>query len=200
MESTQISGAQTFEEFKKQIQNTYKKKCPQKVRNSWGAYDYYKKYRRTRPKAKEWMLTHNQFYTLQRTVNMRLMQLLLQNFAVTLPYRLGAIEIVKMPRGVKLMEDGSVKTNRAVDWESTMQLWFEDEEAKENKTLVRFEDSSLYKVVYRKKDAIYNNKAFYEFRLNNEGKRAIKNIIANGDVGIASFYDPALDVKQFYGE
>ena len=201
-ESTQIEGAQTFEQFKQSLQKTYKgvKKGEQKVRNCWGAYDYFKKFRKERPKTKEWLINEHTFYVLQRTVNMRFMQLLLQNFRIELPRRLGAIEIVKSPRKVELDAEGKLKTNRAIDWESTMQLWFEDPEAKEKKTLVRFDDTSLYKVIYRKKDAIYSNKSFYEFRLNSEGKRAIKNIVANGDVGAPSFYDPALDVKQFYGD
>jgi hypothetical protein len=38
-------------------------------------------------------------------------------------------------------QNGEIKTNRGVDWNATLKLWYEDNDAKENKILVKSEDT-----------------------------------------------------------
>jgi hypothetical protein len=46
-----------------------------------------------------------------------------------------------------------------------------------NKTLVRVDSGPLYKVVYNKSNANYNNQSFFEFRLNRDIKKRLKQKI-----------------------
>jgi hypothetical protein len=73
---------------------------------------------------------------------------------------MGQLEVRKYDTYVKLM-DGKLRTNRKIDWQATLQLWYEDEEAKENKVLIKSEDKEVFKIFYNKMIANYNNKTLY---------------------------------------
>lgn len=103
------------------------------------------------------------YYKIVRTVNKLMAEELLNSRDVKLPQKMGILEVRKYPLYVKFV-DGEIKTNRAVDWNATLALWSEDEEAKESKTLVRSEDSERFVVFYNRNAANYPNKTLMRFR------------------------------------
>ena len=77
-------------------------------------------------------------------------------------------------------ENGNVKTNLPIDWDSTLKLWYEDEESYKNKTLLRLDEHEIYKVLYNQENANFNNRSFYEFVFNKDLKLRLKHNIKQG--------------------
>ena len=132
------------------------------VTNSYGVYDYFKYYRHNRPRDKSYYkMNEYQYYKLIRTVNEYLVDLLFKNARVELPNRLGELVIMNNEPRV-YFKDGKLKTNRPINWDATIRLWFEDPEAEKKKTLIRWESDRILGIFYKKNNAIYQNKTFYE--------------------------------------
>lgn len=168
----------TYEEFKSEVQHLSSPR-KHKVTNSIGVYSAYKWIRKNK-----WLnigrpLTEHEFYSIIRKVNNYLADSFLHGNDIKLPHRMGRIELRKYD--VRVSFDGEkVKTNLPIDWDRTLKLWYEDEEAYENKTLVKVEEKEIFKVYYNRQLADYNNQSFYEFNVNRELKKRLKQRIKEG--------------------
>lgn len=167
-----------FTEFSEMVCNKTSKKTA-KVRNSYGVYDAYKHIRKNSWYDIGRPLKEHEFYSIVRGVNMILADAIAEGKPVTFPERMGALELRKRPKGVSIV-DGKLKITYPVDWNSTLKLWFEDEEERKKKTLLRFTDGEVYSVKYCKYNATYENKSFYEFVLNRFIKKALAKRIKKG--------------------
>lgn len=150
-----------------------------KVTNSLGNYDAYKWIRKN-----SWLnigrcLTEHEFYSIIRKVNDYLADSFLHGNDIKLPHRMGRIELRKYAAKVDIV-DGKVRTNLPIDWDRTLKLWYEDEEAYKERTLVKVEEKEIFKVYYNKQLADYNNQVFYEFNVNRELKKRLKQRIKEG--------------------
>ena len=175
-----VDESMAYEEFRSKIlhlKNTRKSK----VNNSLGVYDAYKWIRKNRWLNIGRCLTEHEFYSIIRKVNNYLADSFLQGNDIKLPHRMGRIELRKYD--VRVSFDGEkVKTNLPIDWDKTLKLWYEDEEAYKEKTLVKVEEKEIFKVYYNKQLAKYNNQVFYEFKVNRELKKALKKNIKDGKI------------------
>ena len=168
----------TYEEFKFNVQHLNSLRI-HKVKNSYGVYDGFKYYRKNRPKEHKYVLTESQYFSIIRRVNELLGEALINGEDVTLPYRLGRLEVRKYE--ARITTDGKkVRTNLPIDWDRTLKLWYEDKESYKNKTLIKVEEKEIYKVYYNKNVAEFTNKAFYQFDVNRELKRRLKQNIKEG--------------------
>lgn len=152
-----------------------------KVRNSYGVYDAYKWIRKN-----GWLdigrcLTEHEFYSIIRKVNDYLADSFLQGNDIELPHKMGRIELRKYDAKVRVVR-GKVKTNLPIDWSRTLRLWYEDEEAYKEKTLIRREVKEIFMVYYNKQLAGYKNKFFYDFNANRELKRRLTQRIKEGKI------------------
>lgn len=169
-----------FSEFQNKVQKKAGRKMF-KVRNSWGIYDCYKLIRKHgwfdigRP------VKEHEFYSVVRGVNLLLAGEISNGRTVVLPSRMGKLELRKSHRGVSIV-GGKLKVTYPVDWKNTLLLWFEDKEAMQQKTLCRDEQEYVYHIKYCKYDATYENKIFYEFTLNRQIKKALKENIKQGKI------------------
>lgn len=149
-----------------------------KVKNSLGVYDSYKWLRKNK-----WLdvgpISEHDYYAIIRTVN----KLLALNFLITgsikFPERMGEITLRKYPAKITL-NNGKIQTNLPIDWDATLNLWSEDKDSYDNRTLIRAEEREIFKVLYDKSKALYNNKSFYNFELNRDIKKALKKKLKNG--------------------
>lgn len=152
-----------------------------KVKNSYGVYDGFKYYRKNKPKEHKYTLTESQYFSITRKVNELLGEALINGEDVTLPCRLGRLEIRKYE--ARITVDGKkVRTNLPIDWDRTLKLWYEDEESYKNKTLVKVEEKEIYKIYYNRNIAEYKNKTFYQFNINRKLKRQLKQNIKEGKI------------------
>lgn len=150
-----------------------------KVTNSYGVYDAYKHIRKNGWYDIERPIKEKEFYSIVRGVNKYFADEISNGNTVVFPSKMGKLELRKGQRGVSLV-DGKLKVTYPINWEDTLRLWFEDKQARENKTLLRSENNYVYNVKYCKHDANYENKSFYEFALNRFIKRELKRKINNG--------------------
>ena len=168
----------TYEEFKSEVQHLSSPR-KHKVTNSIGVYSAYKWIRKNRWLNIGRCLTEHEFYSIIRKVNDYLADSFLHGNDIKLPHRMGRIELRKYD--VRVSFDGEkVKTNLPIDWDKTLKLWYEDEEAYKEKTLVKVEEKEIFKVYYNKQLADYNNQVFYEFNVNRELKKRLKQRIKEG--------------------
>lgn len=149
-----------------------------KISNSYGVYDAYKYIRKNKWFDIGQPVTEHQFYSIIRKINNYLADLLLHGHDIKLPCRMGTIEVRKYDASISI-KDGKVKTNLPIDWDRTLKLWSEDEEAYKERTLIKMEEKEIFKVFYNRIKADYNNKSFYEFIVNRDLKRRLKQRIKN---------------------
>ena len=94
---------------------------------------------------------------------------------------MGTIELRKISTYVNF-KDGKLHSNLPIDWDRTLKLWCEDEEAYKSRTLIKMEEKEIFKVHYNKAKADYTNKSFYQFNANRELKKTLKRNIKEGRV------------------
>lgn len=168
----------TYEEFRSEVQHLNATRV-HKVNNSLGVYDCYKWLRKRKWTDIGGRLTEHEFYSIIRRVNDYLADSFLQGNDIKLPCKMGRLELRKYDAKISL--DGEkVKTNLPIDWDRTLKLWYEDEEAYKKKILIKVEERELFRVYYNKHLADYNNQVFYEFKVNRELKIKLKQRIKEG--------------------
>lgn len=149
-----------------------------KINNSLGIYDAYKYIRKNKWFDIGRPLKEHEFYTIIRSINNHLAEELLKGNDIILPHRLGKIELRKYDTNISI-RNGVIKTNLPIDWDRTLKLWSEDEEAYKERTLVKMEEKEIFKVFYNKRTANFSNKSFYTFEVNRDLKRRLKQKIKN---------------------
>lgn len=157
-----------------------------KVRNSNGVYSAYKWIRKNK-----WLdigrpVTEHEFYSIVRQVNNLLAETILSGGDIVLPHRLGTIELRKYDTRISIC-NGKLVTNLPIDWDRTLKLWSEDEEAYKERTLVKMEEKEIFSIYYNKSKANYNNKAFYSFQPNRQLKLRIKKNIKDKKLDAFSY-------------
>lgn len=169
-----------FKEFSNQIKKANEPRHV-KISNSFGVYDCYKAIRKHKWYDIGRPLKEHEFYSIIRGVNDSLAEDIANGKEVTFPSRMGGLELRKIQSGVSIV-DGKLKNTYPIDWLRTTRLWFEDLEARYNKTLLRNETKYIYHVKYNKFCANYTNQCFYEFKLNRFIKLALKENINKGKI------------------
>lgn len=165
-------------EFRKKVLKVNKPRL-HKVRNSNGIYDAYKWIRKNK-----WLnigrpLTEHEFYTIIRQVNNELAYSLIRGDDINLPNRMGRLELRKYDAKIRVDSNNKVITNLPIDWDRTLKLWSEDEEAYKERILIKMEEKEIFKVFYNKKSANYENKSFMQFEVNRDIKRSLTQQIKN---------------------
>ena len=151
-----------------------------KVTNSIGTRDIFKYIRKNKWFDIGQSLTEHQFYYIIRNINKLLIETLLQGKDIVFPNRMGILEIRNHTTKI-FIKDNKVISTAPVDWDRTLKLWSEDEEAYKKRTLVKREEKKIYKAYYNRVKAEFNNKIFYTFSLNRELKNKLKTVINEGD-------------------
>ena len=106
------------------------------INKSWGVYDAYKWIRKNKWFDIGRPLKEDEFYKIIRGINIKLAEMLSLGADIKLPYKMGILEIRKYNTYVRFI-NGELCTNRRINWDETLKLWCEDEEALKNKTLVK---------------------------------------------------------------
>lgn len=153
----------------------------QTVTGSVGVYDIYKRIRKGKWAGIESPVTEREFYSVIRTVSGIMAERLSEGKEVILPHRMGSLDIRKY-RPVLRIRDGRLVNRLPVDWKRTLELWSSDTESLERRTLVRHESREVFKLVYDKSRANYNNKSFMEFRFNRNIKKALRDNIRDNKI------------------
>ena len=151
-----------------------------KVKNSIGVYDIYKHIRKNKWYDIGQPITEHQFYTIIRQVNNVLADNLLKGNDIVFPNKMGRLEVRKFEPIIRF-EDNKLTVRLPIDWDRTLKLWSEDEEAYKERTLVKMEEKEIFKVCYNKTRADFPNKGFYQLQINRDLKIALKKKIKLGN-------------------
>lgn len=151
-----------------------------KVKNSIGVYDIYKHIRKNKWYDIGQPITEHQFYTIIRQVNNVLADNLLKGNDIVFPNKMGRLEVRKFEPIIRF-DDNKLTVRLPVDWDRTLKLWLEDEEAYKERTLVKMEEKEIFKVCYNKTRADFQNKGFYQLQINRDLKIALKKKIKLGN-------------------
>ena len=171
----------SYKDFKSAIQGLQNTRT-HKVTNSLGSYDAYKYIRKNKWFNIDRPLTEHEFYQIIRRINNYLAEELINGNDVIFPNRMGKLELRKRNSLPIIDKNGNLKVTYAIDWDSTLKLWYEDEEAFNNKTLVRLPERNIFRIKYNKNTANYNNKSFMEFQVNRNIKVRLKQKIKNNEI------------------
>ena len=170
-----------YDTFKSSIQHLQDNRT-HKITNSLGVYDAYKYIRKNKWFDIGRPLTEHEFYQIIRRVNNYLAEELINGNDIIFPNRMGKLELRKRNSLPVIDKNGNLKVTYAIDWDSTLKLWYEDEEAFNNKTLVKIPERNIFRVKYNKDTANYNNKSFMEFQVNRDIKTRLKQKIKNNEI------------------
>ena len=171
----------SYQDFKSAIQGLQNTRT-HKITNSLGVYDAYKYIRKNKWFDIGRPLTEHEFYQIIRRVNNYLAEELVNGNDITFPNRMGKLELRKRNSLPVIDKNGNLKVTYAIDWDSTLKLWYDDEEAFNNKTLVKIPERNIFRVKYNKDTANYNNKSFMEFQVNRDIKTRLKQKIKNNEI------------------
>lgn len=171
----------SYQDFKSAIQGLQNART-HKITNSLGVYDAYKYIRKNKWFNINRPLTEHEFYQIIRRINNYLAEELVNSNDITFPNRMGKLELRKRNSLPVIDKNGSLKVTYAIDWDSTLKLWYNDEEAFNNKTLIRLPERSIFRVKYNKDSANYENKSFMEFQINRDIKTRLKQKIKNNEI------------------
>lgn len=147
-----------------------------KINNSFGVYNAYKLIRKNKWFNIGKPISEHDFYKIVRTVNNKLADLLSKGHDINLPCQMGRLEIRKYDARITLQGD-KVVTNLPIDWDRTLKLWSEDEEAYQKRTLIKMEEKEIFSIHYNRAKAKYENKSFFGFQPNRQLKLTIKRNI-----------------------
>ena len=171
----------SYKDFKSAIQGLQNTRT-HKITNSLGVYDAYKYIRKNKWFNIDRPLTEHEFYQIIRRINNYLVEELINGNDIIFPNRMGKLELRKRNSLPIIDKKGNIKVTYAIDWDSTLKLWYEDEEAFNNKTLVKIPERNIFRVKYNKDTANYNNKSFMEFQVNRDIKTRLKQKIKNNEI------------------
>ena len=174
----------TFEDFNEFRKKILTARTEGKVRNSVGVYTFYKRIRKNKWYDIGRPLKEHEFYSIIRGVNNLLAEEVALGHTINFPCKMGTLELRKYHPTAKFV-NGKLRVSFPVDWDKTLKLWYTDEEAKKEKILIRLEETDVYKVKYNKYKANYENKSFYEFSVNRDLKKSLKDNIKKGLVDTA---------------
>lgn len=93
---------------------------------------------------------------------------------------MGRLEVRKFKPIIRF-DNNKLTVRLPIDWDRTLKLWLEDEEAYKERTLVKMEEKEIFKVCYNKTRADFSNKGFYQLQINRDLKTALKKKIKLGN-------------------
>lgn len=125
-----------YNEFVNNIKHTNKRN--HKIGKCYGIKDYYEYYNSIKPGYKKYRIGFKQYSDIINLFHLRLIERLFEYKTLPL-YKVGHIEIQKYINAPKLV-DGELVYKAPVDWKKTYELWYEDEEERESKTLVKIQN------------------------------------------------------------
>lgn len=154
----------TYQEFLNSLQKRGSK--PHTITHCLGARDAWKWLRKNKwHKTKGTPVSQALYGSIIDAVNQFLVEQLLEGHEIELPQRMGSFYLASVPAKVAF-EGGKMKNNYRTDWLKTLQLWHEDEEARNSHKRIKRIQNDIFFIKYDKTKANFTNKRFYIFRAN----------------------------------
>lgn len=157
-----------------------KQKRNHKIKNSYGLQDVYKYYRKNKS-IKQKISTQSLYSSIIKDINECLIKSFLHGNEIKFPKRIGSLYIVKNSTKI-YTKDGKLRNTYPIDWKQTLELWESDQEAFNNRFLVKTITKEVFKVKYDKSKSNYINKSFFDFKVNRSLKLRLKEQIKDNNI------------------
>ncbi len=147
-------------------------------------FNYYKN------NTKEKIVTNKEYQKILKLYGeISFKKMMYENFHFRLPERMGDLYVIKTFMFNSNKEGEKIKL--PVDWNATKKLWAKNEEAKQNKILVKHlnkhTDGYLIRIKYDRKTSNFKNKTFYTFKLKREFTRELAKSVKNPSLKLDYF-------------
>jgi len=171
---------QTFEEFSKNIVNLHAPRV-HKIKNSYYTINGLKHYTKIRPKDDDFIISQVEYLSIIREMNLLLVDSLIKNKFFRLPCGMGILEVCKAESRSWINDDGRLISSKPIDYVETKRLWYEDEDARAKKTLVRFDVDYVFRLKHGVKGRRYHNAKYFSLKFGRFTKSKLADTIKNGD-------------------
>ena len=171
---------ESFEEFLKRSKNVSGNRT-HKITGSQNTISGFYYYRKIRPKESQFVLKDIEYLSIIREMNNLMADSLIKNKSVKLPSGFGKLEIIKVEPISWIDKDNNFKTNRMIDMNSTFKLWYDDKEARENKTIVRYDDDFIFRIKYSTRGRLYKYNKYFSIQFNRELRQKLTAVIRIGN-------------------
>ena len=148
------------------------------IKNSYGINDYYKNYRETVTYTVR-LLDRTTFSNVFHDINDFIVDNFLEYKSVKFPWGLGSLVLYSRKATAQIDKNGKLIIKKPIQWDATMKLWFEDEEAHENKTLVRKEDEYVHLIKYSRKKMNIKNSRYIKMAVARSFKIRLRELSNN---------------------
>lgn len=172
--------SQEYDDYIKEVKKVWGPR-EHRITNSFGIYDAFKFYRKNKLPDKKFVLTDSEYYEINRKCTQYLLEHLLRYSKVPLPLKFGDIELrSRALEGPKIDEWGRYINKAPIDWDATLKLWFEHEDARVNKILVRSNTKEITRILYLKRNAKYKHQRYVLFQPARSIKLLLKSLLEKG--------------------
>ena len=169
-----------YQKFLRDLQKWGSK--PHKIGHCLGTRDAWKWVRKNKWEALGGKPFDQLMYSkIINNVNKALVEQLLDGHEIEFPFQMGSLILKSRPVVVKFKK-GKLINNYRIDWEKTLNYWFEDKEALKKREVVKRIQKNIYSIKYQKDKAKFKNRHFYLFRANRNLVKSLGNVIENGRV------------------
>lgn len=174
-----------FEEFEVKVKKAGSHKF--KITGSYGVRAAFREMRKNKWEGCKRPVTEKEFYAIVNAMNECYAEALLKGEDIFFPYRMGRLSLAVQNRCAKIV-DGKVKCSKPVNWKETLKLWYEDEDAKNRKILVRHETDRVFKIRYTAWHGMSKNREFFKFIPCRSLRLRLKDKIKNNEITDAFNY------------
>jgi nucleoid DNA-binding protein len=171
---------QTFEEYLKETKNVNSNRT-HRITGSQNTISGFHYYRKIRPQEKEFVLKDKEYLSIIREMNNLVVDYLVENKSIRLPTGFGKLEIIKTETKSWIDDTGKFISSKKIDMNSTFKLWYEDEESRLNKTLVRHDDEFIFRIKYPQNGRMYKYNGYFSIRFNRQLRHKLMLAIKTGN-------------------
>lgn len=161
---------------------TKSKRREGRVKSDYGIKDYYNFFKTEYPDLK---ISYKKFKSVITDFNKSIVDSIIEEgLEYTFPYIGSSLSIMKDKRIPRIV-NGKLYNPAPVDWVSTNTLWASNEEAREKKLLVRYNNTHtskyVFRIHFRKYMQNFKNKNLYKFITTRDFKRDLGKRINDED-------------------
>lgn len=153
-----------------------------KIKSHFGIVNYYKYFKENNKESKIDKTLYNKIIS---DFNNEIINLIInENVEYYLPH-IGSSLSIRKTKKLPSIVNGKLVNTAPVDWVITNKLWNEDEEAREKKLLVRFNNlhtsKFIFRVFFKKYYLSFLNKKYYSFKTSRGFQRLLAKRIKDED-------------------
>lgn len=138
-------------------------------------------FRQRMNKGGKWTITPQLYRKILTSINSLLLEAILHGEDIQLPLNFGILYARQKKVYTSLDENGKLKTNRALNWQETLKLWYEDKEARESKQVV-YQDNCKAKPYFNILFGDFHNRSFLYLLPNTIRIREATKRLKDGDI------------------